>query len=1132
MKTLLSITLLAFLTSAVARGQATAQIHGTVQDASGAAVPGATVKATQTDTGISRTTTTEADGGYVLTNLPLGPYSIEVTKEGFATALQSGITLQVNSDLAVVIALKVGAVSERVTVEANASLVETRSSGVGTVIETQRILDLPLNGRQPTDLITFAGAAVQTGASPGFGMRTGVNISVAGGTVDGVQYNLDGSPHLNLFDGTSMPFPFPDALQEFKVSTSTQDASSSGHSGATVNAVTRSGTNSFHGDMFEFLRNSAVNARDFFAAGPDGLKRNQFGGTLGGPIQKDKVFFFLGYQGTTIRQTPISNTVFVPTAQELRGDFTTFASAQCQGRPITLTTPRGWVGVGFRGNQINPAEFSKAAVKIAARLPQTSDPCGRYLTGNILHENDHEVPVRLDYQLSDKQTLFARYMLVKQQTVVPYELTPNDVLTAGTNGSNGGIGSDDQFNSLTIGDTYVFSANVVNSFRVSGNRVSAIKPGASMFGPADVGINSFSYQPHYLTIPVTGAFSLGSANFSENSFAYTTAFGANDDVNIIRGSHQFAFGGYFLRSLEWSVAQAWSGGSFTINGTATNLGMSDFFLGQVAQFRQANPNPLNVNQNFFGLYAQDTWKIGRKLTMTYGVNWAPFFAMSFPQRDSYNFSLARFKAGQKSAVVPNAPPGFTYPGDTGFSGSSGIASRYGNLDPRVGIAWDPAGDGKTAIRAGAGIAHDFIRQDLHLNTSSVSPFRLTIINLGINLDNPWAGFPGGDPFPYNYNKSNPTFAAYGSYLPVPPDMRTHEQYSWNLGIQRQVTPGWFVSGTYVGTHIIHIWNAVELNPGIYIAGNCAVGQYGLTAAGPCSNTGNVNNRRLLNLTNPGTQLGYITQYDDGGTQSYNGLLLNTNWRMGRSLNVNANYTWSHCIGLQTITLLNPGANYVHSAYQNVGQANRNLDVGDCAQDRRQIFNLTLVAQTPKFSNRAMRLLASDWTFGTGYVARSGTPFTVLAGTDRALNGYSGNTPGTQRANQSLADVNAPNQGQSCPNSPPCVSWINPLAFSQPDLGTYGNMGVNNVLGPAFWEWDEAVSRQFQIREGQRLEIRAEAFNITNSFRGGLGGANGATGGGFNALNNGNFGVIRNDATPPAPTTAPARVIQFALKFVF
>src|SRR5437764_1559746 len=195
--------------------------------------------------------------------------------------------------------------------------VETRSSGVGQVIETQRILDLPLNGRNVTDLITASGLAVQTASSRGFGMRTGVLISVAGGTTDGVQYSLDGAPHINPFDGSGMPLPFPDALQEFRLSTSTQDASNGMHSGAAVSAVVKSGTNAFHGDVFEFLRNNAANARDFFAIKNDGLKRNQFGGTIGGPIKKDRAFFFAGYQGTTIRQTPVNNTIFVPTAQML-----------------------------------------------------------------------------------------------------------------------------------------------------------------------------------------------------------------------------------------------------------------------------------------------------------------------------------------------------------------------------------------------------------------------------------------------------------------------------------------------------------------------------------------------------------------------------------------------------------------------------------------------------------------------------------------------------------------------------------------------------------------------------------------------------------------------------------------------
>src|SRR5215470_9583254 len=796
--------------------QATAQISGTVTDSSGAVLPGVEIKATQTETGITRTAITNETGIYVLPSLPLGPYRLEAALAGFRTFVQTGIVLQVNSNPVVNLALQVGQVAETVEVQANASQVETRSAGVGQVFENQRLLELPLNGRNVTDLVTLSGLAVQTGTSRTFGMRTGVLISVAGGNSDGVQYALDGSPHINPFDGSGMPLPFPDALQEFRLSTSSQEASNGMRSGAAVNAVTKSGTNAFHGDAFEFLRNFALNGRDPFATRNDGLKRNQFGGVIGGPIKKNKIFFFTGYQGTVIRQTPISNTVFVPTPEMFNGDFSVFASAPCQnGRAITLKAP-------FTDNKVSPALFSPAALKIAARLPKAIDACGRYLTGNILHENDHQVPARIDYQLSNKHTLFGRYMLTKIQVAVPFELdSTTDVLTAG------GFGSDDQSHSLTIGSTYIVNPNLVNSFRLSGNRVRALKPGASMFGPNDVGINAFTYQPHYLTMPVSGAFSLGSGNFTENSFAYTTTYGANDDVSLLRGAHQFTFGAHYMRSVEWSVAQAWSGGSYTVNGSVTGLGVADFFLGNVSQLRQANPNPLNLNQNFFGVYGQDTWKLNPKLTLTYGLRWEPFFPMSFPQGDVYNFSLAKFYGNQRSTVIPNAPPGFSYPGDPGFNGKSGIEPNYKNFDPRVGLAWDPAGDGKMAIRVGGGIAHDFIEQDLHLNTSSVSPFRLTVIQTGVNLDNPWATYPGGNPFPYSYNKNTPYFAPYGSYLPVPPDMKTHTQYSWNFAIQHQATSNLFVSANYVGTHIIHIWNAIELNPAQFITGTCAAGQYGL-----------------------------------------------------------------------------------------------------------------------------------------------------------------------------------------------------------------------------------------------------------------------------------------------------------------
>ena len=297
MKTFAKLFSICALACGAVYGQAVSQISGTVKDQAGSVVPGVQVSATQTDTGFKRTVESDDAGYYVLTNLPLGPYQLEATKMGFRSYVQTGISLQVGTAPEIGITLSVGQVSESVSVEANASQIETRSVGVGTVVENQRILELPLNGRQPTDLITLSGASVQTGASPSYGMRTGVFISVAGGGIEGVQYNLDGAPHLNMLDGTGMPLPFPDALQEFKISTSTQDASNSGHSGAVVNSVTKSGSNALHGDAFKFLRNYDVNARDFFATGPDGLKRNQFGGYSGARLSRTSCSSFWAIKG-------------------------------------------------------------------------------------------------------------------------------------------------------------------------------------------------------------------------------------------------------------------------------------------------------------------------------------------------------------------------------------------------------------------------------------------------------------------------------------------------------------------------------------------------------------------------------------------------------------------------------------------------------------------------------------------------------------------------------------------------------------------------------------------------------------------------------------------------------------------
>jgi len=383
--------------------QNTAQITGTVQDSSGSAVPGAQIQVTQTDTGLVRTAVTGTDGAYVLPSLPVGPYKLEVKKEGFATFVQSGIVLQVDTNPTIAVTLKVGSISEQVEVQASAAMVETHSTGIGQVVDQQRVVDLPLNGRYATDLVLLAGAAA---IAPNADLVSAKNYpneavySVAGGQAIGTTYILDGATHNDPFNNLNLPLPFPDALQEFKVETSALPAQYGQHSGGAVNGVTKSGSNELHGDVFEFVRNYIFNARNPGALARDSLKRNQFGGTLGGPVKHDKLFFFLGYQGNIIRSNPTSSFAIIPTPLMLTGDLTTYTSATCQGgKPVTLKAP-------YVNNVLPPSLLSPVALKMMTYYPPTSDPCGKEFYATVQNQDEHMGLARGDYQLTSKQSLF------------------------------------------------------------------------------------------------------------------------------------------------------------------------------------------------------------------------------------------------------------------------------------------------------------------------------------------------------------------------------------------------------------------------------------------------------------------------------------------------------------------------------------------------------------------------------------------------------------------------------------------------------------------------------------------------------------------------------------------------------
>ena len=830
----------AFAVLASAQAVSTAQIQGTVRDASGLAVPGAEIRATQTETAASRTTTSAADGGYVLSNLPIGPWRLEVSKSGFSKYVQTGIVLQVAANPTVDIPLQVGSVNEQVSVEANAALVETQATGVSSVMENQRILDLPLNGRNPADLIQLAGAAIQlpqfNASSRSFqGQSGGQGYAVAGGQSSGVTYLLDGGLHNNPYDNLNLPLPFPDALQEFKLETSSLTAQYGIHGGATVNAVTKSGTNNFHGDAFEFLRNNVLNATNPFAAkGPDGkrlsdgLKRNQFGGTIGGRIIKDKLFFFAGYQETLTRQLPASNLSFIPTAQMLAGDFTTIASPACNnGRQINLAAP-------FVNNTLAPSLFDPASLKIAQKLPQTSDPCGRFSFIQPLHDNEYQLPFKIDYQLNPKNSLFGRYIRTTFNQLPPYNIE-KDILATTTGGR------DNLAQSLTIGDTYLVSASTVNSARLVFNRTAIHRQNAPFFGPNDVGINVFNYVPDFTILAITGGFSLGSG-IEVNSIFHTTSYQAGDDVTMIKGSHQLAFGASASMWNSASYANVRSSPNFSFDGSFTGLGLADFLTGKLQLIDQSTPNTLFVRQWYAGFYAQDTWKASRRLTVNIGLRWEPWFPQIITNGAVYNFSLSRFQQGIVSQSHPTAPAGLYFPGDPGFPGKSGQFAHYKDLEPRVGLAWDPFGDGKMSIRASYGLFYDFANGQFFINTTVAPPFGDETRVNAVPFDNPWSTYPGGNPYPIT---SFNTFTLNAPYLTLPYNMPATALHSWNLSVQRQFGADWLFSASYVGNQTEHLWVSTQLNQPQIVPSTSPIGTCPPGVLTGCNSTANYNQRRLL-----------------------------------------------------------------------------------------------------------------------------------------------------------------------------------------------------------------------------------------------------------------------------------------------
>ncbi len=1066
-----ALALLAVLSPrAMAQAVAVVEVDGHVTDPTGQAIVGAQVKITETDKHEVHTSITDNTGRFALTELPPGGYRLEVSFAGFKTYSQTGIILQVGSNPGINVRMQIGAVTENVDVVSNAGMVETRDSAIGQVIDTERMLDLPFNGRNLNSVLTATGAGTATMTLNGGDLTGSKNMqgtaggsgqfSVAGSQANGINFLLDGGDNNDAFSNVNLPIPFPDAVQELNVQTSALPPQFGLHPGGVVNIVTKSGANAFHGDLFEFFRNGDLNGRpkgDQYGSQSvrDSLKRNQFGGTAGGRIIRDKLFFFGGYQGTRQRSDPATQTAYTATAAALLGDFSVLDAAKsaggCLASAKTLKSPSG---TPYPNNQIPVTSFDQAGQKLASTyVPISTSPCGLSTFGYLANNPDDQWIGRVDYIASSKQTFYARYFVYDYTAEVLFD--GHNALTTGTPGNK------ERSQTMTIGDTYSISPTAVNAFHATFDRRRDDRADApNLFSPQTLGSNMYVAVPNYTQLSVTGysggGFNVGCGTCAFADFNINT-YQLADDFTLIRGKHQIMFGFDGRKDQFNSVNNQQSNGQFTFNGSFTGDGLADLLTGQYSGLTDGNVISDYLRQTVIAAYAQDAFHIAPRFTINYGVRWEP----SVPSYDKYGrgnqFSWPLFLENWHSSEYPTAPAGLIFSKDSAQDpyGNAFTAAHWATFSPRLGLVWDPKGDAKQTIRASFAIMHDttelFYPERWTTNAPYVSSVSLVSGSAGGTFSNPFANYTlngvKGDPFPGNL-----VFPTQGVYISVPPNMKVQYMMNYNVSYQRQLKNDWLVTVNYLGSLTRHIWSSTDVNYAMY------------TGSTTTSTTSNTNNRRLTYLTNPATGQYYadIQQGDDGGNAEYNGLLASINKRLSHHFTILSNYTFSHCISSWDFAGELAGVIIQNPLNRATGER------GNCGFDHRQVFNTSIVAVSPGLGTGAFKFVTSGWSLAPAVSLFTGNPIQLTdGGKDISLSGQ-----GLDRPNVVLPT-------QVYPATRTLGAWFNPAAFAVQPAGTFGNLGRNSVYGPGQINWDMALSRQFHYKERWRLDFKAEFFNIMN-----------------------------------------------------
>lgn len=1037
----------------------TGTIAGTVADPSGASVVGAKVTVVAPATGLSRSAVSAADGGYVFPLVPVGAYTVSVEAPGFRRFEQRGIAVKTDGSTTVPVTLQIGATSDTVTVESSAEMVETRSGALSAVVGQQKIVELPLNGRNAATLVLLtAGTADLNGPNArGRGdTQQGVtypgaqSISSNGARADGVNYQLDGGSNIDHYTNVNNPFPNPDALEEFSVQTNNYSAEHGRASGAVVNIVTKSGTNQFHGSAFEFLRNGAMNARNFFAVIPDKLKRNQFGGSFGGPIVKDKLFFFGTYQGMQLRDLSSGNTAFVLTAAQQAGNF---SSVSRQLVDPTTKQP-------FPGNIIPSSRIDPVTKQLLPLIPTSAASDGFLVFTRPVNDHENQFMGRVDYLL-EKHRLYGRYFYSKY----PRASVP------GAGDLVRGTGGREFFNqSVAFSDTYNISANILNSFNFSftNNKGTAIS--GAPFSLNSLGVQIAGPNPPEINVQISGFFTLSSGapgEFIRDNFHFA------DSVHWIKGKHEIAFGGDFLRmkvDLNNSYRQA---GRFRFRGTSySGDARSDFLLGTVERFMQGGGEYAARRGNLGSLFVQDNIRVSRKLNVNIGMRWDPFLP--------YTDELGRtecFVSGKQSQRFPKAPTGYLFAGDPDCP-AGGSKKAWLQLSPRIGFAYNVGGNSKTTLRGGFGIFYQPPFVEAYNNMVDSAPFSPQIITYGVPFANPYINTR--NPFPAEFAPTPPA-KDIGFDKPVvgvsyATDWKPAQVLSWNLTVEHQLRKDVLVRASYVASKGTHLGYNMDVNAPAYFPGAEKID---------------------LSLRRPYKDFNLITQNVSGGNSIFNSLQLGVDKRFSKGFSIGGNYTWGRSLDTASFLTDLDGINIVNPF--NV-RAYRGLS--DFSLAHRFVLNYLWQMPSPK---GALRHVLGGWESSGVWNWQHGFPINITSGEDTSL---------TAIGNDQADVVSTPSY-TSGSRGDKINKWFSTNSYKVAALGTFGNSGRNPLYGPSTFNIDFAVHKAIPITENLRLQYRAEFFNILNHP---------VLGNPGTTVTSGGFGRITSAGDP--------RVIQMALKLRF